>query len=403
MLKKRIKKWELDRNHKQADMVYAVAIALERQAQGKKTSFLIRGRVVTFEEVQHYFRRKGVRDLESLLNGADVTAPTTRIECHTPKPSNLTTADRHSQLRATRIPAEMSATQLHDTGSEITVMPDPNQIAHVLRQSEDLQKFDQLLRYGRDYYNSLFESSDWRTRQKALELSPLENFYHSLAKGYGFLDAGQVTVAFKCFDCAFNLIKRILEDGILLFLPYLYHILLPERGIQQQDVLLKLLEFISLMIGDRFSNLRPVQNSLVILWGMPAEIRGQCSTRVFQCLLEQLKGVFHNNVPDEHQLRDASKVLCTPAQLDPCQESQYLNGYQQTSLAVWKLAKDAELIEESNTSQPAVPGEATVSSHSPCDHYDVHFLMNRDGPLEFNRSPPQLDHFAFHGTHFQLE
>jgi hypothetical protein len=52
MFKKRIKKWELDRNHKEADMLYAVHIALPRESQGKKTVFVIRGRVVTLEEVQ---------------------------------------------------------------------------------------------------------------------------------------------------------------------------------------------------------------------------------------------------------------------------------------------------------------------------------------------------------------
>jgi hypothetical protein len=66
MLKKRIKKWDLDRDHKQADMLYAVHIALERESQGKKTAFLIRGRVVSVEEIQHYFCRKGVQDLRSL-------------------------------------------------------------------------------------------------------------------------------------------------------------------------------------------------------------------------------------------------------------------------------------------------------------------------------------------------
>ena len=77
MLKKRIKKWDLDRKHKQADMLYAVKIALEREAQGKKTAFVIRGRVVAFEEVQHYFRRKGVRDLRALVNDLEklVMAP----------------------------------------------------------------------------------------------------------------------------------------------------------------------------------------------------------------------------------------------------------------------------------------------------------------------------------------
>lgn len=174
MLKKRIKKWELDRNHKHTDMIYAVQVALNRESQGKRTAFLIRGRVITFDEVQHYFRRRGVRDLRSLLKPAAAAAPTTRIECHKPEPTKIVPTDEHADLEATGNPAETSATQLHAANSEVPLMSDHNQTATVLRQPEDLHKLDRLLRYSRDYYSSLFEGSDWRIRQKALELSPLE-------------------------------------------------------------------------------------------------------------------------------------------------------------------------------------------------------------------------------------
>jgi hypothetical protein len=54
MLKKRIRKWELDRNKKNADMICALELALDREAMGKKTVFSIRGRLVTFQDVKHY-------------------------------------------------------------------------------------------------------------------------------------------------------------------------------------------------------------------------------------------------------------------------------------------------------------------------------------------------------------
>jgi hypothetical protein len=343
MLKKRIRKWELDRNHKHADMLYAVQVALNRESQGKKTVFLIRGRVITFDEVQHYFRRRGVRDLRSLLKTADAAVPTTRIECHTPEPTKIVTADDHTHLKATAIPAQTPATQLHDASSAITVMPYPNQIATVLPQPEDLHKLDQLLRYGRDYYSSLFEGPDWRVRQKALELSPLENFYHSLAEGHVFLDAGQVTVAFKRFDYAFELVKGILDDGPLLLLPYLYHLFLPGRGIGQQDVLLKVLEFISEMIHTRFPHLRPVQESLALLCRISCKQRRHYSIRIFQSILDQLRSVFRDDAPSELQLQQATELLCTPTHTD---------NFNMTSRAIWKLSKDAELLETQIASPP---------------------------------------------------
>lgn len=344
MLKKRIKKWELDRNHKHADMLYAVQVALNRESQGKKTAFLIRGRVITFDEVQHYFRRRGVRDLSSLLKTAAAAVPTTRIECHTPEPTKIVPTDEHTDLEATGNPAETSATQLHDASSEVTVMPDPNQIATVLRQPEDLHKLDQLLRYSRDYYSSQFEGSDWRIRQKALELSPLEKFYHSLAEGHVFLNAGQVTVAFKRFDYAFDLVRGILEDGPLLLLPYLYHLFLPGRGIGQEDMLLKVLEFISEMIRTRFPHLRPVQESLALLCRISCEQRRHYSIRLFQSVLDQLRSIFRNEALNEMQLQQAANVLYTPSHTD---------NLNMTYRAIWKLSKDVELVETQIASPPA--------------------------------------------------
>jgi hypothetical protein len=389
MLKKRIKKWELDRNHKEADMLYAVHIALPRESQGKKTVFVIRGRVVTFEEVQYYFRRKGVRDLRSLVNEADSTTPTTRIECHTPELSHITANVSNRLGPGSGMTTETSKNLIRHSGSGIMVTPDPNQVAQVLQQSTELNKLDQLLHYGRDYYNSVFEGSHWKHRHKSFDLSSLESFYHNMAEGHWLLDDGKLSMAFERFECAFDLIKAILDQGTLLFLPYLYHLLLPGRGIQHQDVLLKALEFISQMIHTRFPHLRPVESSLALLWKMSAEDRGQYSIRVLQFLLDRLKGVF-NNQPDESQLREAAKVLCPSAQLNPCEEPTGSNDYAKTSLAVWKLSRDAEL-SQSHTPfhrQPLEGSPVLPASHLALDFYQTrcyHFLGNANEWTDIQR------------------
>jgi len=132
MLKKRIKKWDLDRNHKQANMLYAVHIALRRESQGKNTIFVIRGRVVTLKEVQYYFRRKGVRDLRSLMNEADSTTPKTCIECHTPEPSHITAYVSNQLAPGSDMTTESSENLIRHSGSGIMVMPDPNHVSQVL-------------------------------------------------------------------------------------------------------------------------------------------------------------------------------------------------------------------------------------------------------------------------------
>ena len=59
MLKKRIKEWDLDRKHKEPNTLFAMHSAFQREAQGKKTVFLVRDRIVTFQDVKQYFKRKG--------------------------------------------------------------------------------------------------------------------------------------------------------------------------------------------------------------------------------------------------------------------------------------------------------------------------------------------------------
>jgi len=104
-----------------------------------------------------------------------------------------------------------------------------------------------------------------------------------------------------------------------------------------------MLEFISQMIRTRFLHLRPVESSLALLWKMSAEDRGQYAIRVFQFLLDRLRGIFYSDQPDELQLREAAKVLCPSSQLNPCEGPTGSNDYEKTSLAVWKLSRDAEL------------------------------------------------------------
>jgi hypothetical protein len=294
MLKKRIKKWDLDRNHKQADMLYAVKIALERESQGKKSAFLIRGRMVTFEEVQHYFRRKGVRDLRSLVKDADVAQPTTRIECRTPEPTNIRSGDR--PVSGIEVATKSFENDPCRSSSGITLIPYPNRVGRVLPQSLELSQLDQLLHYGRDYYNSWCERRVWKG-EPVFGIPSLIDFYLNLSHGQDLVNAGQVNKAFELFDRAFDLIKGLLEKEALLFLPYLYHILLRWQGTQPQDVLLKMLEFISQMIRTRFPHLRPVQESLTLLHGMSVDQRCNCSVRVFQSLLNRLHSLL-DDAPD---------------------------------------------------------------------------------------------------------
>jgi len=363
MLKKRIKKWDLDRKHKQADMLYAVKIALEREAQGKKTAFVIRGRVVAFEEVQHYFRRKGVRDLRALVNDLETVESTTRIECHTPKPPGLDSDYANQLIPGSGLATESFPNHLQQScsNSEVIVIPDPNQVARTIQQSTELKKLDQLLHHGRNYYNSFFETRDFARLQNSFAVRPLEEFYHNLFDGEECLEASMVHSAFAFFDYAFNLIKKILEKEALLLLPYLYHMLLPGRGIRHQPVLRKLLDFISEMIQTRFPHLRPVSDSLVILNKMSVKERGNCSVRVLHSLLDRLATALDDDLPRE--LR--SELEPVPRGCWRLRKSRFHPShssyppidsfppagdleFRRTTFAVWILSREAELIGKNN-------------------------------------------------------
>jgi hypothetical protein len=85
MYKDRIRKWRLDKKHKEGDMLAILRKQTERNAVGKGSSFRVRGQLVTIEEVLHYLKRKkNVRDEEAY------NAPTpSDVSCRTPSPAPI--------------------------------------------------------------------------------------------------------------------------------------------------------------------------------------------------------------------------------------------------------------------------------------------------------------------------
>ncbi|CZR68508.1 uncharacterized protein PAC_18407 [Phialocephala subalpina] len=88
MLKKRIRKWNLNRNLRQADMLRALSLALERGKVGKRSNFETKGRVLSSDDVKWWLKRKGVQNVEPLaVPDADANSQTTTdIRCYTPIP-----------------------------------------------------------------------------------------------------------------------------------------------------------------------------------------------------------------------------------------------------------------------------------------------------------------------------
>jgi len=346
MLKKRIKKWDLDRKHKEADMLCALRLALPREAQGKDTVFSIRGRLVTFDDVKHYFRRKGVHDLESVMSGATAAAPTTRIDCRTPEPM---AAGDNSLYNSYHPIATANMNMHHDfnTGNfhsnyAVMALPDPVPTGPLMPFTATLSQLDQLLHLGRNYYDAVFEKPDWRSNENVFELGSLENFYHLMFEGQTLLGCSHVSEAFQQFDRAFDLVHHLLKRQTFLFLPYLYHLMLPSCHLQGHEVVSRLLIFVSELAQQCNHQCNPISSSLTLLLQMSLEDRGESAKRVFRSILDHLRVEFERDIPQESELR--SNMVCQSRANSTIEQN--LGNYKMTSIAVWKLAKDADILEQ---------------------------------------------------------
>ncbi|KAH8765188.1 hypothetical protein BGZ57DRAFT_930732 [Hyaloscypha finlandica] len=268
MLKKRIRKWELDRNKKNADMICALKLALDREAMGKKTVFSIRGRLVTFQDVKHYFHRKGVRDVKAIIAATDYFSPSTQIDCRTPEPEE---------------PDGGRATQDVDPKESVEERSQPNGNFTASKTSTSTSTAIQA------YYNGTFDNPAWRNNHDYFNVDALEMFYHHMFDGQLLLEENKVAEAFVYLNQGFDLVKSLLEQQSLLFLPYLFHLLLPDRGMCRTEIVLRLLGFTHQMSSVYWPQLHPIQQSLKLLGCMSPAERGESSRRVFQSVLDRVK------------------------------------------------------------------------------------------------------------------
>jgi hypothetical protein len=341
MLKKRIKKWDLDRNHKQADMLHALALAWNRRKEGKETNFLIRGRLVTFPEVQNYFRRKGIRDLESLAGHTLDAKPTTRIECCTPRTS---TADYdYAQMDSfsgckNDFNRQYPSSYFGDYRSkDIIILPEQPQLIDTTSLTAPLNHLNSMLHLNRNYFDAMVEHPDWRTKSEIFDMKILEQFYHHMIDGQSLVKDHCMVEGFKCFNKAFDLVRDLLRNRTVLFMPYIYHFVATGRCIEFQDVKGILLDFVTSMASYIGISLFPIRYSSSLLKRLSKDERVEYSKRVLGCILHLLKQSFEGNEPTEDEI--CSDMICDYWQKDNNVEYS-LNSTKLAAIAVWKLHKD---------------------------------------------------------------
>jgi len=330
MLKKKIRLWDLHRNLKEADMRHALRLYYERESQGKRTVFLVRNRLVPFEEIKRYFHRKGVDNLRSLAHSAFSGARTTHITCRTPAP----------QGSVSEYPPLTQVDQLGSSipgGNTIAATTDPNLMDMSLALPSPFHRLDQLLLLGRKYYDAICEDTNRRHKSLHCEVGEVEIFFHHIANGQKLLTANPDThmaEAFAHFDAGCNMVRTVLDRGTLLFLPYVCYLLLVSGTERQNKIICHLLQFASSMARESPMQLHPLAHSLAVLSELPPSQWIGLSKPLLQSLVDRLRVEFEGDMIPEDQLDEIN--ICRP------QSVANIFKHKITSIAVGKLSKDIQ-------------------------------------------------------------
>jgi len=70
MYKSRIAKWGLVKNRREDDMLFVLHKTQKRDTMGKNSTFVVRGHVISREEVMSYFLRRPVKEEEQDMEEA---------------------------------------------------------------------------------------------------------------------------------------------------------------------------------------------------------------------------------------------------------------------------------------------------------------------------------------------
>ena len=120
----------------------------------------------------------------------------------------------------------------------------------------------EVLVHARDYYNSIFSSSD-RSENSMLWSatsadSLADKFFFAMFHGYASLWNNQHQIAFEEMDYAFGLIKKLLEERHVGFMIYVYDLVIRLEGGNLQPICNRLLKYVAEMTVAVFSEHHPI-------------------------------------------------------------------------------------------------------------------------------------------------
>ena len=294
MLKKRIHRWDLDKKHKEPDMLVALRMALAREAQGKKTIFVIRNREVTLEEIKHYFKRKGVRDPRALLTGPHICTSTTSLNCYTPPPSPGAETTLASPDWEDLEEVDLDIGELSEDGtvyrfvvqgaSEQSIPPSARRVCSSLPLPEGQRRLESLLMFTRACNESVAQI---RGKRRMLPIVSYHSFTTDIVVRCALQQLGRIQEAFVCFNEAFDSVHRILKsDSWLTLLPNIYELTGFFAEEENTEILDRLCDFVVQLSGVYVERVRPLKEAMTVLIQIPSQERADSAARGLDYLFE---------------------------------------------------------------------------------------------------------------------
>ena len=165
MYKRRLSSWKLDAKHLKKNQVKQTArTEVTREAAGKSTALLNKGRQVVEEKVRRYLKKHGYSSLEEFDQAASPLTDDKDIVCYTPAVSPLTTQAEEDEVDMMNISLHPNAMACpnHHSGKEYSVIPVPR----CLTQPPVFKVAEQLLWTFNAYLHGSFDAHAWITNSE---------------------------------------------------------------------------------------------------------------------------------------------------------------------------------------------------------------------------------------------
>ena len=261
MIKTRVRKWGLDKKHKQSDMRTAVALIAHDRARWAvhHPRFRIRGQEVTYTDILNYFKRKQISDPiawviaaagDGFVASPDVELLDTASSGSVENSESADTAETRDGTASITRPAQQEATPKLAEFSNW--QPEPSKSAEIALRRPILGSSiihphthlagDRVTWVMRDYITSYLESPRARThKEPTLHRFTLHaNFAQRMQSGIFLSKKNEMVKAFGSFKGGFDMIQEMLKNDHPMAISMLMSVICELNKNGLEDVVLQL-------------------------------------------------------------------------------------------------------------------------------------------------------------------